>query len=587
MINLGIVHMEYRYIQGDKYLIGLPQINEDRAVQIAQTFNVSSVLAKVLLARGKDHDESISNYLITSRDKDVADPALMKDALRAVDRILQAIDRQEKILIFGDYDVDGITSSSLMMVGLLSLGAKANFYLPNRIKDGYGLSSKIVQKASDNGYSLIITVDNGITAFEPTALAVQLGIDVIITDHHRPHDHVPQAYAIVNPHQSDCSYPFKYFAGVGVAFKILTLLFERKGLPIPDKVIELLLLGTVADVVPLTGENRYWVRYGLELVNQYESYCLQVLKTNSKFTKPELNSTDVGFSITPQINALGRLDDPRQGVQFLLGSDQAEVDRVGKVLFELNQSRKDVEKKIIQDIVTQVESGAVDLSQNVVIVGSNQWPAGVIGLVASRIVGLYGKPTLLFHFTKDGIAKGSCRSIKEFNIFEALCESKDILISFGGHSHAAGLSLKMEHIPELQRRLQQKVAQTLTPFDLQQKLRVDAVAILPDFNESFMQNLKLFEPFGHENHQPYFYVQGVILVKQPQLLKELHVKCTVFADGVIRSVMFFNRPELFDRLQAQADQPFDIVGQVMHNYWNGSYTIELQGIDVVGLKGVE
>jgi len=576
--------MDYSYIQGNKYLIGIPVVSQEKTREISQHFNILPTLATVLLARDMQELDSISNYIQTSYQKDVHDPKLLKDALKSVDRIVEAIEKEEKILVFGDYDVDGITSSSLMMIGLLSLGAKVNFYLPNRVKDGYGLSTKIVQKAAENKYSLIITVDNGITAFKPVELARQLGVDVIITDHHQPHDHVPDAYAIVNPHQLDCPYPFKYFAGVGVAFKLLTLLFEKKGQKIPDKMIELLLLGTVADVVPLTGENRYWVRVGLEHVNQYESYCMQVLKQNSNVLKPELFSTDIGFSITPQINALGRLDDPRQGVQFLVGNNSDEIDRVGKVLLELNQSRKEVEKKIIADIVAQVESGKIDISKNVVVAASNNWPAGVIGLVASRIVGLYGKPTLLFHITSDGLAKGSCRSIHEFNIFQALEKSKDLLIAFGGHAHAAGLSLKLENLPELEKRIQQEVASKLTEFDLKQKLKVDAIAELSDFSDTMMQQLKYFEPFGHENPQPYFYVKNVVLVQQPVLLKELHVKCRISADGVLKSVMFFNRPELFEKLVAQADQPFDLVAQVMHNYWNGSYTIELQGIDIINLK---
>lgn len=576
--------MNYSFIQGSKFLIGIPQIDHQNAVDIAHRFGLSLSLAKTLVARSLSKPEDVENFLMTTEQKDVFDPAKMKDATRAMQRIMQAIERKEKILIFGDYDVDGITSSSLMMLGLLPLGARVNFYLPNRVKDGYGLSSKIVKKAAQNDYKLIITVDNGITAFEPVTLANQFGIDVIITDHHRPHDHVPEAYAIVNPHQADCLYPFKYFAGVGVAFKLLTLLYKQYDKQLPGKIIELLLFGTVADVVPLTGENRYWVRYGLSYVNQHESYSLQVLKANSNFTKPELFSSDIGFSITPQINALGRLDDPRQGVQFLIGNNADEVDRVGKILQELNQSRKEVERSIITQITKQIESGQIDISKNIVIASSHQWPAGVIGLVASRIVGLYGKPTLLFHLTDDGIAKGSCRSIREFNIFQALSEMKDLLLSFGGHSHAAGLSLCVKNLPELQRRLEDRIASELTEFDLKQKLLVDAGANLEEFSAKLMEDLRLFEPFGHENSQPVFYITGVVLVKKPQLLKDAHLKCMVFSQGVIKSVIFFNRPDLYESLINQADESFDIVGQVMHNYWNGSYSIEIQGIDIVGLK---
>ncbi|OGB86077.1 single-stranded-DNA-specific exonuclease RecJ [candidate division TM6 bacterium RIFCSPHIGHO2_12_FULL_38_8] len=574
--------MNYSFVQGSKYLIGIPHIDLEKVTEIAECFHLSSALAQTLVARSLCDQAEIENFLTSSAEKNVHDAKLMKDALKAVARIVQAIENKEKILICGDYDVDGITSSSLMLMGLLPLGALVNFYLPNRVKDGYGLSTKIVQKAADNDYKVLITVDNGITAFAAAELAAKLNLDLIITDHHRPHDHVPFAYAIVNPHQADCAYPYKHFAGVGVAFKLISLLYEQKRLQIPGKVIELLLFGTVADVVPLTGENRYWVRRGLQYVNEHESYCLQVLKANSQFCKPELFSTDIGFSITPQINALGRLDDAREGVQFLIGNNASEVDRVGKILLEMNQSRKVVEKQIIDEIVGQIESGKIDISRNLIITASKNWPAGVIGLVASRMVSAYGKPTLLFHLTSDGLAKGSCRSIKEFNIFQALTESKDLLLTFGGHSHAAGLSLKIENLPELTQRLQDKIARELTEFDLQQKLLVDArVSNLEEFSSKLMQDLRLFEPFGHENVQPTFYINDVVLVQKPQLLKDLHLKCTVFAQGVIKNVIFFNRPDLFEKLTAQADQPFDIVGQVMHNYWNGVYSVEIQGIDVV------
>lgn len=577
--------MEYTFVQGTKYFVGIPHIDIQKAVAISQQFSLSMPLAKTLLARNMVDAVQIENFLISTEEKDVADPQLMKGALIAVERIERAVEQGEKILIFGDYDVDGITSSSLMMMGLLALGAKVNFYLPNRVKDGYGISTKIVQKSYENGYKLIITVDNGITAFEPARLAKDLAIDLIITDHHQPHDHVPDAYVIVNPHQHDCLYPFKHFAGVGVAFKLLTLLYRRKNMQIPGKVIELLLFGTVADVVPLTGENRYWVRQGLAYVNKNESYALQVLKENSKFEKPMLSSIDIGFSITPQINALGRLDDPRQGVQFLIGNDQEIVDNVGKILHKLNQARRDIEREITQAIVHKIEQKEIDLAtERVVIASSHNWPAGVIGLVASRIVSAYGLPTILFHITKDGMAKGSCRSIKEFNIFNALSECKDILVSFGGHAHAAGLSLKVQDVAELKRRLEKKVIQELTEFDLKQKLIVDAQAQLSEFSSKFIHDMQLFEPFGHENHQPYFYVSGVVLIKRPQLLKELHVKCMVFADGVIKPVIFFNRPELFDALINQADETFDIIGQITQNYWNGNVSIELVGVDIVWNK---
>ncbi|HLB40347.1 MAG TPA: DHHA1 domain-containing protein, partial [Candidatus Babeliales bacterium] len=379
----------------------------------------------------------------------------------------------------------------------------------------------------------MITVDNGITAFAPALKAKELGIDLIITDHHRSHDHLPAAYAIVDPNQHGCPYPYKYLAGVGVSFKLMGLLYERLGLTLPIKIYELLLLGTVADVVPLVGENRYWVRQGLTYVNQTESLPLKILKQNGKFTKQLLSSTDIGFLLTPQINALGRLEDARDGVQFLIGANAPVVQQVGQVLLQLNQARKEIEKKILDDVVRKIEAGAIDLTtENVIMAASNDWAPGVIGLVASRLVGKYGKPTLLFHLTKDGLAKGSCRSIAAFSIFEALAQCSELIQQFGGHHQAAGLALKVENLPALKTKLEQIVAAQLTPADLRQTLALDAELALPDLNPNFMRALSLLEPFGHQNSCPSFYLKNVVLVQQPILMKELHVKCQVFAEGM-------------------------------------------------------
>lgn len=577
--------MSQEIVQGSKYVWRLPHIDHDLVMKFAAEFNLSIPLVQTLVARGFLESEQIRNFLLVSRENHVHDPVLMKDAQKAVDRILKAIENKEKILIFGDYDVDGITSSSLVMMALLPLGAQVNFFLPNRARDGYGLSTKVVQRAAENGYSVIITVDNGTTAFDPALKAKELGIDLIITDHHKPHAKIPEAYALINPHQDDCQYPFKYFAGVGVAFKVVSLLYQQKGLELPEKVIELLLLGTVADVVPLIGENRYWVRRGLAHINKKESFAIKVLKENNKFAKPMITSTDIGFTLTPQINALGRLDDPRSGVTFLIGSNKKEIELVGRTLLELNQARKEIEKTIFQEVKAKIDAKHIDLTQeNIIIAASDTWPTGVIGLVASRLVSAYGKPTLLFHLTKSGLAKGSCRSIPEFSMFDALTQCADLLETFGGHAQAAGLALKVDNISALKAKLEVKIAAELTEFDLLQKLRIDAEAKLPDFSSKFMQDMVHLEPFGHENAQPYFYVKNVVLVQRPTLLKDVHIKCVIFADGVIKPLIFFNRPELFDVLTKQGDEPFDIVAQVLHNYWNGNYTIELQGIDIGNIR---
>lgn len=568
-------------VQGSKYLWKLPDHDRQAVCDIAASYNLSFPIAQTLLTRGFATKQEIDSFLFSSYERDVAHPALMKDALKAVERIEKAVKDQEKILIFGDYDVDGITSASLMLICLLPLKADINFFLPNRVKDGYGLSVNGIERAAQNGYKVVITVDNGITALEPARRAKELGIDLIITDHHRPHDQLPDAYAVVNPNQLDCPYPFKTLAGVGVSFKILTLLYERAQLKMPSKAYELMLLGTVADVVPLVGENRFWVRYGLSYVNKIESTALKVLKQNSNFIKPMMTSTDIGFNITPQINALGRLDDARSGVKFLIGSDEKEVQQVGTILFELNQARREIERSIFNQVQAQVESGAIDLEkENIIMAASDSWPPGVIGLVASRLVSAYGKPTLLFHLSKGGLAKGSCRSIPEFNMFNALHECRDLLKQFGGHSLAAGLALPVAHMQRLKDELEVIVARQLTPFDLQQKLSLDAALALTDVNAKLVADMMHLEPFGNENSEPLFYIEQVSLVQKPTLLKDVHVKCSVFADGIIKPVIFFNRPDIFERLLAHGDKPFSLVARISENHWNGKVNVELNGVDI-------
>ncbi|MBT3903461.1 single-stranded-DNA-specific exonuclease RecJ, partial [bacterium] len=553
----------------------------------ASSYNMSLPLVHTLCTRGMVTKEAIDSFLFTSFSKDVAHPSLMHGAQRAVDRILKAIETGEKILVCGDYDVDGITSSAMMMECLLPLGAQINFFLPHRVRNGYGLSSKIIKRAAENDYRVVITVDNGITAFEPAQEALKLGIDLIITDHHRSHGKTPEAYAVINPNQEVCEYPFKGLAGVGVAFKLLWFLYEQLDKELPDKVYELLMLGTIADVVPLEGENRYWVRHGLEQVRKNESLAIKVLKEQGRVSRPKLNSLDVGFCLTPQINALGRLEDAREGVAFLIGKDHTTTARVGKILYELNQARRKIERTILDEIVARVESGEVDPDKgDVIVIGGRGWKPGVIGLVASRLVGLYGKPTLVFHLTKDGKAKGSCRSIDAFNIFDALAENKDLIDQFGGHSQAAGLSMPAKNLDELRERLSKKIKETLNADDLAQKIIIDAPLNLSDMTQTFTHDMALLEPFGHRNPQPTFWIKDVVLVKPPTLLKELHPKCTIFLDGVIKPLIFFNRPELFDLLTKWGDRPFHVAANVTQNFWQGRSSIELIGVDIAWPEGL-
>jgi len=567
---------------GQKYFLQLKKVDDLLVYKIVDKFNLSFPIAKVLCSRGFETDEQISSFLFSSFEKDVASPLLLKDSLKAVNRILLAIENNEKILIFGDYDVDGITSTSLLLSGLIPLGANVNYFLPNREIDGYGLSKKIVKNCAESGYKLIITVDNGITAFDASKEAKNQNIDLIITDHHRSHEKLPKAIAIIDPYQKDCEYPYKNLPGVGVAFKLLSLLYEVKGLELPQKAYELLTLGTVADVMPLTGENRFWVQYGLSKINKKRSYALNLLALNGKIEKNILNSLDIGFRIAPQLNALGRLSDSRDAVKFLISNDKDKVDDIAKILLEMNETRKKVEREIFEEIVCAINLKKIDLEkENIIMASAMSWPSGVIGLVAGRLMHSYGKPTFLFHLLSDGILKGSCRSIREFDIFDALTEAEDLLISFGGHSFAAGLKLEQKNLPLLKKRLEEKISRDLSPYDLLQKINLDCDLDLVDVNNKLVEDIARLEPFGNQNDQPIFFVKNVTLLKAPQILKDKHIKISVFSNGVIKPVIFFDRPELFSVFKELGDRSFSFAGKINVNEWQGRNSVEFEGIDIV------
>lgn len=571
----------FEKIQGEKYLWKFQKVDEEKVQSIASSHSLSYPVAQTLCSRGFVTSGQINEFLFSSFEKDVHDSLLLKDAQAAVDRIIKAIEKEEKILIFGDYDVDGITSTSLLLTALLPLGANINYYLPNRRKEGYGLSSTVVNKAAAHNYSLIITVDNGVTAIIAAEKAKELGVDLIITDHHRPHDSLPLAVALVDPSQDDCGYPYKFLAGVGVIFKLVSLLYKNKKLKLPDKVYELLMLGTVADVVPLTGENRFWVRHGLCKVNAQRSLAMSSLAENSNFLKKRWTSLDIGFGIAPQINALGRLDDPREAVKFLISSNYDDVRRIAKVLKKTNEERKDVERKIFEEIEGSIVNKEINLDkENVIVAASQDWAPGVIGLVAGRLMQNYGKPTFLFHANKDGTLAGSCRSIPEFDIFQALSENKDLLITFGGHAFAAGLKLKTENMGRFKEKLEAKIAAELPAEVLQPKLTLDAFCELPDMTNKLLHDLEQLEPFGNSNMQPMFFIKDLTLIKPPVLLKDKHVKCSVFSQGIIKPVIFFNRPDLYSFFNNIGDRTFHIAGYVTKNEWNDRVNIELQGLDV-------
>lgn len=573
--------------KGEKYLWSVKDSDNKVVKEISSAHSISVPVSQVLYARGYRDKDSINSFLFTGLDDELYNPNRLKGASSAVERILAAIKNKEKILIFGDYDVDGITSSALLMVALLPLGASINYYLPNREKEGYGLSESVVEKASKNGYSLIITVDNGITAYNASKKAQELGVDLIITDHHRPHENLPIAHSIVDPNQDDCEYPFKSLAGVGVTFKIVSLIYKVLKKDMPDKIYELLMLGTVADVVPLVDENRFWVRHGLFKTNVRKSLAMTTLSNNGNIRKKSLSSLDIGFMIAPQINALGRLDDPRDAVKFLISSDSEVVESVGRTLKMMNDERKRVERKIYQDIEELIVNKSIDVdNDNVIIASSSSWPSGVIGLVAGKIMNNYGKPTFLFHEYKDGTLRGSCRSIPEFDVFSALKENQDLLKSFGGHSFAAGLSIDKKNIYELKERLEEKISLEVDKEFLQPRIDIDARCSISDMNKKLLNDLEQLEPFGNSNKQPTFIIDDISIIKPPIILKDQHVKCSVFSDGIIKPIIFFNRPDLIQFFNSIGEKRFSAACHIVKNEWQDRVQVEMVGLDVCSDRNI-
>ncbi len=549
----------------------------------AQT-NFSYPIAELLVSRGLDTKEKVFDFLFPIITISEETSLKMKDLEKAVERIELAIERQEKILIFGDYDVDGMTSSSIALLGLRHLNANVNFYLPNRFKDGYGLSPKIVELAHKNEFKLIITVDNGTTCIEAVDKAHELGLDVIITDHHKPKETIPSSLALINPHQSDCNYPFKYFCGAGVIFKLISFFFHKQGKALPDKIYELLLMGTVADVVPLTGENRYWVKFGLDRLNKnIKSFSFECLAENAKkLNKKRWYSSDIGFGIAPQLNALGRLEDPKKAVKFLVSSNQDDVLTISYALHEVNNKRKDIEAIVYADIEKKISSKEIDLEKEFLIFdASENWPPGVIGLVAGKLMHNYGRPVVLFHIDKNAnLAKGSARSIAGFDLFKALGKCKELLKTFGGHTLAAGLSCEIENLNKLKASLSGLISEKFELSDLHPAILIDAEIRLKDLSDSFINDLERLEPFGNENPMPIFLLAQVTMVKAPSILKEKHIKISIFSDGKTKSIMFFNRPELFDTFIAIQDKPFDIAVQPSINDFHNTISLDLFGLDI-------
>ncbi|NLM05017.1 MAG: single-stranded-DNA-specific exonuclease RecJ, partial [Clostridiales bacterium] len=477
--------------------------NKSEIEQLANNLGITKTTAKLLLNRDINNIEEAKTFLNPSLDK-LYDPFLLKDMDKAVLRIEEAIKNKESIWIYGDYDVDGVSSVSILLKYFENANYKANFYIPNRIEEGYGINKDAIGRMYEEGANLIITVDCGITSVEEIDYAKKLGIDVIITDHHQCQETLPNAYAIINPKQEDCKYPCDILCGCGIAFKLIQALTPKESFSKDVyNYLDIVAIATVADVVPLIDENRIIVSNALNYINNTKNIGLKSLLEITKLNDKKINTGHIGFVIAPRINAAGRIGSADLGVKLLTTDDIDEARELASLLEKENQDRQEIENKILKEALEIIEQNPKYKKDKVLVLYGENWHQGVIGIVASRILELYHKPVIIFT-KQENIAKGSARSIPSFDIFESLNLCKEIFISFGGHKQAAGLSLKIEDIEILREKINNIADEILTDEDLIPKIYCDGYLALEDINNKLLDELNTLEPFGLGNPNPRF-----------------------------------------------------------------------------------
>jgi len=546
----------------------------------ASQLDISEVLAQLLINRGIYTLEDAKLFLKGNL-KDLDNPLLMKDMKKALDVIIYHIKSKKPILIYGDYDVDGITSVVVVVKALKSLGGVVDYYIPNRTQ-GYGLHSEAIRDAHEKGFSLIISVDCGITAVEEADLAKRLGIKLVITDHHEPQEVLPDAEAVINPKRKDCEYPFKELAGVGIALKLVQGLYRQLGLK-DDKWQELLdiaCLGTIADLVPLLGENRIIVKYGLLKLRQTNNIGLMALKEVSGLSDKSVTERDVGFILAPRINAAGRIDDPSVGVELLLTDDLEKAKELALELDLNNRERQAIEQRVLDEAVKMVESDENLLRHRVLVLASQAWHHGVIGIVASRLLRRYSRPVLMISIEGQQ-AKGSARSIEGFHLFKALKHCEDCLKKFGGHERAAGFSLDTDQIDNLRQKINDYASAVLEDEDLFPTIEVDKIVSLDSMTERVVREISLLAPFGEGNPLPLLAAQNVSVLDIKTVGNDnKHLKMKLRAENVIFDGIGFGLADFLNTTCVQntkADKiNVDIAFVPVINEWNGEQRIQIE-----------
>ncbi len=556
----------------------------EAAEQLAQDLRLPRVIASILVERGLATPDAAQAFLHPSVEQ-LHDPLLMPGMDRAVARLQRALAAREQILIYGDYDVDGVTSTAMLVRALSALGAQVNWHIPHRVRDGYGLNQAAIRQVAAAGAKVVLTVDTGISAHAPVALARELGMDVIISDHHEPPPELPDALAILNPKLPGSPYPFKELAGVGVAFKLLTALVRAQSpaheASMQRRFLDFVALGTIADVAPLVDENRVLARLGLEQLQKTRSVGLRALMTVAGLGNRPLNTHDVGFGLGPRLNAGGRLDTAKHALQLLLTKDDDEARRLATQLEVINRERQDEEAAIVDEARARLGFD-FDRREFAIVLASPAWHVGVVGIAASRIVDAYHRPTILLCLEGDE-ARGSGRSIEPFHLYDALAECKDLLTRFGGHRQAAGMTLPAAAVDEFRRRFAEIAAARLTADDLIPTTRVDAELAPAELTEELLFELERLAPFGLGNPRPVFGLRGVALPKVSTVGGGKHLKLRVKAGDHHYDAMWWRSGEFLPALENT--RRADLAFTPEFNDFGGYRAIQLNVRDVQPLGG--
>ncbi|MBB6326826.1 single-stranded-DNA-specific exonuclease [Algoriphagus iocasae] len=563
-----------------------PRASTELIEQLGRDINVNPILANMLINRGVESYETAKNYFRPSLSQ-LHDPFLMKDMKEAIDRIEIAVDQNEKILVYGDYDVDGTTAVALVYSFLQTFYDKIDFYIPDRYKEGYGISDKGVRFAAENDYKLVIALDCGIKAIEKVNLAKELGVDFIICDHHTPGEDLPKAVAVLDAKRNDCQYPYKELSGAGVGFKLIQALAKRREIDesILYPYLDLLVVSIAADIVPITGENRILAYYGLDRINNTPRPGLKALMLSAKIEK-EIGISDIVFKIGPRINASGRLEHAKASVELLISTDLNLAIERAKLVDEVNTTRRNFDENITKEAFEMIAEREASVEWNSTVLFKEDWHKGVIGIVASRCIEKYYRPTIILT-ESNGKATGSARSVVDFDIYEAIAECAGLLDQFGGHKYAAGLTLPVENVPDFQQMFESVVKSRIEEVHRKPVIEIDDELLLDQINYKFYNILKQMAPFGPGNTEPILrisqaYAENVII------LKDKHLRFNIVQDGQVTKPVCLGFG-LADRAKdpdhtivkmLQGKMRFDIVAEMRENFFRDKSSLQLYVKDI-------